>query len=57
MYNKIYTLDDWQRLDMLISLKKLALSTPNDQELGKEIRDIFQKVDNTDYYYISLVAN
>lgn len=45
MYNKIYNLADWERLDFLLSLKKLALSTPNDQELGKQIRDIFQKVD------------
>jgi hypothetical protein len=55
MYNKIYTLDDWQRLDMLISLKKLALSTPNDQELGKEIRDIFQKVDDYDKQFSDIV--
>ena len=45
MYNKIYSLADWERLDFLLSLKRLALSTHNDQELGKQIKDIFQKVD------------
>ena len=55
MYNKIYSLADWERLDFLLSLKKLALSTPNDQELGKQIRDIFQKVDDYDKQFSDIV--
>jgi hypothetical protein len=44
IHDKIHGLDDWQRLDMLVSLRNIVSDTPNDQELGRKMREIFKSI-------------
>jgi hypothetical protein len=44
MHDKIHGLDDWQRLDMLVSLRNIVSDTPNDPELGRKMREIFKRI-------------